>query len=181
MKEAQHPPLEAGTHLLVRTTVRQLTHYQGEKVVEVFPVAVGKPSTPTPPGKYRVVNKILNPGGVLGTRWMGLSIPGGNYGIHGTNNPDSIGKAVSNGCIRMHNHHIERLFPHVQIGTPVVIVTESGLETEAGKDRSYTVQPGDTLWSIARRFGIPLGALVQANPGIDPDRIYPGQVIAIPI
>lgn len=49
---------------------------------KVYPVAVGRPSTPSP----------------VGTRWMGLSIPG--YGIHGTNEPKSIGKAASHGCIR---------------------------------------------------------------------------------
>ena len=166
----------AGTHLLVKTAARQLTHYQGERAVEVFPVAVGKPSTPTPAGKYRIVNKLVNPGGVLGTRWMGLDIPGGNYGIHGTNNPDSIGKAVSNGCIRMYNHDIERLFPQVQIGTPVLIVAGPAMDS----GRTYTVRPGDTLWSIAKRFGIPLEVLVQANPRINPGEIYPGQVIVIP-
>ena len=46
---------------------------------------------------------------------MGLNNPG--YGIHGTNNPSSIGTAASLGCIRMHNHHVEELFPLVSIST----------------------------------------------------------------
>ncbi|MBC7323985.1 MAG: LysM peptidoglycan-binding domain-containing protein, partial [Moorella sp. (in: Bacteria)] len=45
----------------------------------------------------------------------------------------------------------------------------------------YTIQPGDTMWEIARRHGIPLETLIQANPHLNPDEIYPGQVISIPI
>ncbi|MBP7332828.1 MAG: LysM peptidoglycan-binding domain-containing protein [Desulfotomaculaceae bacterium] len=46
----------------------------------------------------------------------------------------------------------------------------------------YTVQSGDTLFLIARRFGLTLDALLAANPGIrDPDLIYPGQVITVPV
>ncbi|MGB9802898.1 LysM peptidoglycan-binding domain-containing protein, partial [Desulfofundulus sp.] len=115
-----------------------------------------------------------------GTRWMGLDIPGGNYGIHGTNNPDSIGKAVSNGCIRMYNHHIEELFPHVPLGTPVRIVTGANAARTGSGEDGYVVQPGDTLWQIARRFGIPLSSLIELNGLANPDEIYPGQVIVIP-
>ena len=55
-------------------------------------------------------------------RWLGLSIPSGNYGIHGTNNPSSIGKAVSNGCIRMYNRDVTELSKTVPLGTPVKII-----------------------------------------------------------
>ncbi|WP_027717160.1 L,D-transpeptidase family protein [Desulfovirgula thermocuniculi] len=168
----------AGTHLLVETDLRRLHHFQGDSLVKTYPVAVGKPSTPTPTGNYRIVNKIVNPGGMLGTRWMGLDIPGGNYGIHGTSDPSSIGRAVSNGCIRMFNHHIEELFPQVAIGTPVRIV--GGGEKAAGAGTSYVVQPGDTLWQIARRFQVPLDALIELNGLPDPDALYPGQVILLP-
>lgn len=171
--------LAAGTHLLVETHLRRLHHFQGDSLVRTYPVAVGKQTTPTPTGNYHVVYKIINPGGVLGSRWMGLDIPGGNYGIHGTNNPDSIGKAISNGCIRMHNHQIEELFPQVSIGTPVRIVSA---ENVAGSNsgESYIVQPGDTLWQIARRFGISLSNLIEINGLTNPDEIYPGQVILLP-
>ncbi|MBE3585912.1 L,D-transpeptidase family protein [Desulfofundulus thermocisternus] len=169
----------AGTHLLVETALRRLHHFQGDTLVRTYPVAVGKPETPTPAGDYHVVNKIINPGGVLGTRWMGLDIPGGNYGIHGTNNPGSIGKAVSNGCIRMYNHHIEELFPRVQIGTPVRIVAGASA-TCTGSGQEYVVQPGDTLWQIARRFDVPLFTLIELNSLANPHEIYPGQVIVLP-
>lgn len=64
----------------------------------------------------------MNPGGPFGTRWLGLSAPYGDYGIHGTNNPSSIGKSVSNGCIRMFNNDVIELSNLVPIGTSVTIV-----------------------------------------------------------
>lgn len=100
---------------------RTLHHIDRQRTVKIYPVAVGKTETPTPLGTYRIINKIVNPGGMLGTRWMGLNIPNGPYGIHGTFRPDSIGKFISNGCIRMYNHDIEELFNKVHVGTTVII------------------------------------------------------------
>ncbi|MHB1404384.1 MAG: L,D-transpeptidase [Desulfitobacteriaceae bacterium] len=80
---------------------------------------MGKAGTPTPVGRFAIADKRLDPGGVFGSRWLGLSKPG--YGIHGTNDPSSIGKAVSKGCIRMYNYHAEELFRNVEVGTPVII------------------------------------------------------------
>ena len=105
--------------ILVHTTRRQLELYEGSRLVHHYPIAVGKGSTPTPHGRYTIATKTVYPGGVFGSRWMGLSLP--RYGIHGTNNPSSIGQAVSKGCIRMHNHDVENLFRYVEIGTPVII------------------------------------------------------------
>jgi len=98
---------------------RLLDLYEGTQRIRSYPIAVGKPSTPTPPGHYTIATKTMYPGGVFGSRWMGLSIP--HYGIHGTNNASSIGQAVSKGCIRMHNHDVENLYQIVEIGTPVTI------------------------------------------------------------
>jgi lipoprotein-anchoring transpeptidase ErfK/SrfK len=84
--------------------------------------SVGKPSTPTPKGTFKIVERAINPGGPFGARWLGLSAPGGDYGIHGTNNPSSIGKAVSNGCVRMYNKDVIELAKIVPIGTVVKIV-----------------------------------------------------------
>jgi hypothetical protein len=89
--------------------------------ITTYPVAVGKPSTPTPPGNWKIVFKSVNPGGPFGVRWMRLSIPWGSYGIHGTNNPSSIGKAVSHGCIRMYNEDVIVVYSQTPIGTPVNI------------------------------------------------------------
>lgn len=132
---------QAGTRLVINVLMRQLHHFSGDRLIKTYPVAVGKPSTPTPTGHYQIRNKQLNPGGALGTRWMGLTIPGGNYGIHGTNNPNSIGQAVSNGCIRMHNHHVEELFPRVNIGTPVDIISTQQQKTPPAPLSPPTEQP----------------------------------------
>ncbi|NMM64023.1 L,D-transpeptidase [Clostridium sp. P21] len=99
-----------------------LTLYRNNKIYKTYKVAVGKPSTPTPKGNFKVINKAVNPGGPFGARWIGLNAPNGDYGIHGTNNPSSIGKNVSNGCVRMYNKDVIEVFKLVIIGTLVSIV-----------------------------------------------------------
>lgn len=103
----------------ISTMKHQLKLYDGNRLIEMYPIAVGKMVTSTPMGKYKVINKQRNPGGPYGVFWMGLSKP--HYGIHGTNNPSSIGKNVSHGCIRMHNEDVLELASMVSIGTTVYI------------------------------------------------------------
>ena len=55
---------------------------------------------------------------------MRLDLRGGAYMIHGTNNPDAVGMAVTHGCIRMYPEDIEALFPLVNVGTPVTLINE---------------------------------------------------------
>ena len=105
--------------IIIYTTRRQLELYEENWLIQHYPIAVGKGTTPTPHGRYTIATKTVYPGGLFGSRWMGLSIP--HYGIHGTNNPSSIGQAISKGCIRMHNHDVEHLFQRVEIGTLVII------------------------------------------------------------
>lgn len=99
-----------------------LTLYKDNVIYKTYPIAVGKPSTPTPKGTFKIVNRAINPGGPFGVRWLGLNAPYGDYGIHGTNNPSSIGKNVSNGCIRMYNKDVLELSNLVSLGTMVQIV-----------------------------------------------------------
>jgi len=108
--------------ITVNTGARTLTLYKDGSVYKTYPVAVGKPATPTPKGTFKIKNKAINPGGPFGARWLGLTAPGGSYGIHGTNNPSSIGKAVSNVCIRMYNKDVIELSNLVSIGTTVKII-----------------------------------------------------------
>ncbi len=103
----------------ISTSQHQLKLFDGNRLIKAYPIAVGKIVTPTPTATYTIINKHPNPGGPFGVLWMGLSRP--HYGIHGTNNPASIGKSVSHGCIRMFNHDVLELSSRVRIGTEVVI------------------------------------------------------------
>ncbi len=122
-------------HLLINIPAHWVRLYRGNKAIVCFPVAVGKYTSQTPVGNFSVIDKEINPtwidpedpsvriasgkGNPLGYRWIGI---GGNYGIHGTNHPDSVGKYASGGCIRMHEANIEEIFRHVKLGTPVKII-----------------------------------------------------------
>ena len=108
-------------NILIELDKRILTLYTNGTVYKTYTVAIGKPSTPSPRGIFKIKNKAYNPGGPFGSRWMGLTAPGGSYGIHGTNNPSSIGNAASAGCIRMYNHDVIELYNLVSIGTVVEI------------------------------------------------------------
>jgi lipoprotein-anchoring transpeptidase ErfK/SrfK len=108
--------------ITVNTTNRTMSLYKDGKYVKYYPIAIGKPSTPTPKGNFKIINKAHNPGGPFGARWLGLDAPNGDYGIHGTNNPNSIGKAVSNGCVRTYNNNIIDLYNLLPVGTPVRII-----------------------------------------------------------
>ncbi|NFP91271.1 L,D-transpeptidase [Clostridium sporogenes] len=108
--------------IVINTKTHTLTLFRDNNVYKTYKVAVGKPSTPTPKGTFKIINRAINPGGPFGARWLGLNIPYGDYGIHGTNNPSSIGKSVSNGCIRMFNNQVIELSNLVPIGTTVIIV-----------------------------------------------------------
>ena len=111
---------------------RKLALIKNGQLVKIYRVAVGKPATPSPTGEFKIVNRVTNPtyyhkGQVIpagksnpvGTRWMGLSAK--SYGIHGTNQPSSIGKAASTGCIRMSQRDLEELFTLVEVGDSVEI------------------------------------------------------------
>jgi hypothetical protein len=126
--------------IVVSLDDRKLALLENGEVVKVFPVAVGKPSTPSPSGTFTIERRVANPtyhhngrtvlpgpGNPVGTRWIGLSLTG--YGIHGTNEPRSIGKAESHGCIRMARADVEELFSLVAVGDKVELVAERNQET----------------------------------------------------
>ncbi len=114
------PPIETiPFRITVSVSKRTLTLRKNGQIVKVYPIAVGRILHGTPVGDYIIINKAPNPGGPFGTMWMSLSRE--HYGIHGTNDPSSIGKAVSKGCIRMFNKDVEELARTVPVGTPVGI------------------------------------------------------------
>ncbi|WP_061809766.1 L,D-transpeptidase family protein [Rossellomorea vietnamensis] len=98
---------------------RTLRLFKDGVQIKQYPIAVGRVLFETPIGDFIIINKAPNPGGPFGTMWMSLSKE--SYGIHGTNNPASIGNAVSKGCIRMYNKDVEELSKIVPVGTPVSI------------------------------------------------------------
>jgi len=129
------PPFLEEDHLLINKTLNQLYFYQGNYPPETYKVASGKTPDLTPEGWFTIINKHKDPGGgekvqenPFGSRWMGLNIPnhedGLKYGIHGTNEPESIGTFASGGCIRMENREVEELYQKVKINTPVFIYSE---------------------------------------------------------
>lgn len=118
------------TLIIVDKSSRRVNFYRNCKLVRSMPCAIGKPSTQTPSGKYKVLEKIQNrpyykdhiPGGdprnPLGKYWLGI---GNGYALHGTNNEGSIGGAVSHGCMRMYNSDIQWLYSQAKQGTTVLI------------------------------------------------------------
>ncbi|MNN33025.1 putative L,D-transpeptidase YkuD [compost metagenome] len=105
--------------IIVDLSDRMLYLLDNNIVIKAYPVGIGKMLTQTPEGEYTIINKAPNPGGPFGAYWMGLSRP--HYGIHGTNDPSSIGYEVSHGCIRMFNEDVVQLASMVSIGTRVTI------------------------------------------------------------
>jgi lipoprotein-anchoring transpeptidase ErfK/SrfK len=121
--------------VLVSIPDRQLAVLENGVVLRTFPVSVGANVSPSPVGEFEIINHVVHPSyshngtvipagpnNPLGPRWMGLSIKG--YGIHGTNQPRSIGKAASHGCIRLSNHDIVELFALLSVGDLVDIRAE---------------------------------------------------------
>ena len=127
--------------IVVNIPSHSLELFDNNTVIKAYTVGVGRNSFPTPIGNFfKIISMVKEPkwqnpyksysGFVikegftnpLSTRWMGFYIyRAGEYGIHGTNNPKSVGKYSSHGCIRMYSADAEDLFERIQLGTPVVI------------------------------------------------------------
>lgn len=153
--------LSKGQYLVINSKKNKLGYFKDGVLVKEFSVATGKSSTPTPQGKFKIVNKIKNrpyysggiPGGSpnnpLGDRWLGLHVGatyGTTYAIHGNNNASSIGKHVSGGCIRMHNSEIRWLFEQINVGAYAII---------DNSDKTFV--------QIAAKYGIKLAGVESQN------------------
>jgi hypothetical protein len=117
---AHAQPTAVPTKIVINVATRQLYLYRNHKLFQTYPVAVGKPTTPSPRGEFFVTQKAIWGDG-FGTRWMRISVPWGIYGIHGTNKPWSVGTVASHGCFRMLNRDVEQVYALVAVGTPVII------------------------------------------------------------
>jgi lipoprotein-anchoring transpeptidase ErfK/SrfK len=137
---AQSAPDKLARKVVIDIPSRSLLVMDGNRILQKFPVGVGRVGFMTPLGKYQVIRKIENPGwenpykaagavkirpganNPLGTRWIGFKEdPRGEYGIHGTDSPQSVGKLSSHGCVRMRVPDAEKVFKLVELGTPVEV------------------------------------------------------------
>jgi hypothetical protein len=126
---------------------------EGNKVLATYPVGLGRPGFRTPVGSHQVLRMVDNPSwenpykapgasrikagpmNPLGTRWIGFkNDPHGEFGMHGTDRPQSVGKYSSHGCVRMKVPDAEALYKQIKVGTPVDVVFRPYQVTEdAGK------------------------------------------------
>jgi lipoprotein-anchoring transpeptidase ErfK/SrfK len=134
----------AGDHpqfLVVDRDGFRLRHYEDLELAETYAISVGRAGSETPAGRYDISNKAVDPvwyvpdepwaGDLRGeevppgpenpikSRWLGIE---DGIGIHGTDEPESIGREASQGCIRMRIPEVEELYERVPVGTPVEIV-----------------------------------------------------------
>lgn len=153
--------------ILINIPARSLRLYENNNCVAMYPVGVGRIETKTPAGFYKIVEKIENPTWVdpgdtsvaissgpdnpLGYRWLGI---GGNYGIHGTNKPSSVGHYVSNGCVRMVEADVEKLFDKVDVGTEVQIMYNRLVidKTQDGRVAYYIYPDGYNMQNLTVDF-----------------------------
>jgi lipoprotein-anchoring transpeptidase ErfK/SrfK len=165
--DAQH---HTQRRIVVSIADRKLALVENGQVVKIYRVAVGAKVSPSPQGEYTIAHRIpqptyyapgviLPPGkdNPLGSRWIGLSVKG--FGIHGTNQPRSIGRNLSHGCIRMRNREVEDLFARVRVGDVVqlagqrseeiaqifgsapVVVMEAAAQTAKSETTDQTEEP----------------------------------------
>ncbi|MGZ8598125.1 MAG: L,D-transpeptidase [Actinomycetota bacterium] len=121
-----------GVEVHVDLSEHHITVTKFDRILFAMPAATGAPVSPTPPGEYFVTDRIPFSGGSFGTFAFGISgiqpkLPpgwsGGNQlAIHGTNDPSSIGRSASAGCLRVSERSLDRLKPLLQLGTPVLVV-----------------------------------------------------------
>ncbi|MEM0950962.1 MAG: L,D-transpeptidase [Cyanobacteria bacterium P01_H01_bin.74] len=154
-KQAKKPDAvsqKKARRVVINIPSRTLWVYEGNKITHYFPVGLGRPGFMTPVGEYSIIRKVLNPGwenpyqkknaariapgkyNPLGTRWMGFKRTAqGEYGIHGTNRPASVGKFSSHGCVRMKIADAEKLFELVNVGTPLRVTYDTVLIRQKGE------------------------------------------------
>lgn len=154
-------PIEPRSAIVINIPSRTLDYQENGKTLKTYPVGVGRPGFPTPLGNYRVIRRIIHPtwenpykangavrikGGTrnnpLGTRWIGFkAYKGGEYGIHGTDNPGSVGKLSSHGCVRMKIRDAEDLFERAPMDTPVLVRYDTVRVSEKQGQYYLTVYP----------------------------------------
>jgi len=160
----------SGSWIWIDIHQKSLTLYKGTEVQKRYVIATGAWDTPTPIGIYTITNRFSGELGGFGTRFLGLNVPWGQFGIHGTNKPGSIGSNASHGCIRMHVRDSEELYGLVGVGTKVVIEggpygkLDQGLrELKPGDRGSHVAAVQARLMQLGYSYQWPDGIYGQAT------------------
>ena len=174
-----------GQLIIINKSTNKLAFFENGKLEKTFPVATGKTNSLTPEGRFPIVNRIKNrpyytdniPGGdprnPLGDRWLGLDVKGTygtTYAIHGNSNPNSIGKYVSAGCVRMHNDDIHWLFDQVKLKTDVVIVSSTKTFEQIAADNGYDTLPPIKILIDGKPLAVSTSPFMQDNRVLVPMR-----------
>lgn len=184
--------------IVLNVPQRMLFVFKRGAPIRAFPVAVGRADWRTPIGAYSVVAKELDPvwdvpvsiqhemarsgrrvltrmppgpENPLGRHWIGLTLPG--VGIHGTNQPTSIYRFTTHGCIRLHPDDVADLFEFADVGTPVHVIYEPVLlGVEEGKVFLEVHQ------DVYRRSARPAEQVVELLRGAGLERLKGNPAIA---
>jgi hypothetical protein len=112
-------------HIFINLDEQKMYVYKDNILHKIYPVSGGKKKSPSPVGEWVIIEK-QRWGGSFGGAWMGLNVPWGRYGIHGTKQPWAVGQQnISGGCIRMKNEDARDLYEYIPHGTKVIIAFES--------------------------------------------------------
>ncbi len=127
----------SNSQIVLSLQQRRVFLYRNDMLISSYPVAIGTEETPTPQGEFAVSQMVINPvwqspwtgevhepgaDSALGLRWIEFATSDeGAFGFHGTPTTESIGRAASNGCVRMHNEDVVALFSQVDVGTRVIV------------------------------------------------------------
>lgn len=154
-------PIVGDPFLIVNKRTNELAYINEGRIEKIYKVATGKEDDLTPVGKFTVTVKAVKPyyrkknipGGAvenpLGSRWIGFDAEGTNgriYGVHGNNNPDSIGRYITQGCVRMYNEEVEELYTQIPVGTQIAIVSSKLPFKKIGQE--YGAIPQDIPYNL---------------------------------
>lgn len=160
----------SGNWIWIDVPQKSLTLYEGTQVKKRYVIATGTWQTPSPIGTYTITHRFSGELGGFGTRFLGLNVPWGQFGIHGTNKPGSIGSNASHGCIRMHVKDSEELYGLVGNGTKVVLaggpygLLDSSLrELHPGDRNSHVAAVQARLLQLGYGYQWPDGIYGQAT------------------
>ena len=135
---------QAKDRLVINIPSRTLDLYKNNQLKKTYPVGVGRATFPTPIGEFKVIRLVKKPGwenpykpvghirikagetNPLGTRWIGFKADAaGEFGIHGTDSPKSVGQYSSHGCVRMLVKDAEDLYNNVAMNMPVLVTYDT--------------------------------------------------------